>query len=74
MHNTFLLFYYILIINKFDNNIIIIYFIMKILIIIDINISPIFLNLMDFINNIFSNYFTLNFIYFTLFSDYIHYK
>ena len=73
MHNTFLLFYYILIINKFDN-IIIIYFIMKILIIIDINISPIFLNLMDFINNIFSNYFTLNFIYFTLFSDYINYK
>ena len=73
MHNTFLLFYYILIINKFDNNIII-YFIMKILIIIDINISPIFLNLMDFINNIFSNYFTLNFIYFTLFSDYINYK
>jgi len=74
MHNTFLLFYYILIINKFDNNIIIIYFIMKILITIDINISPIFLNLMDFINNIFSNYFTLNFIYFTLFSDYINYK
>ena len=73
MHNTFLLFYYILIINKFDN-IIIIYFIMKILIIIDINISLIFLNLMDFINNIFSNYFTLNFIYFTLFSDYINYK